>query len=138
MKKRSSIWAKEARVIHLWAIISAQSRDLTEQLFVLIKLYTQLKVSNQFPLKSKGAFSTNISGCWLGLQRGCFFICESFPRSFCFPWGNLLKQEDPETIHFLKYFWGRKFAKTQRSGVISNYFCKRSVYLSLYLVVNHT
>lgn len=92
--KRSSIWANEPRVIHLWAIISVQSRDLTEQLFVLIKIYTQLKVSNQLPLKSKAAFSTNISGCWLSLQRQCFFVYENFPRSLSFPWGNLLVQTE--------------------------------------------
>lgn len=91
-EKRSSIWAKKPRVIHLWAIISAQSRDLAEQLFVLIKIYTQLKVSNQFPLKSKGSFFTKFDGCWLSLQRGCSFSYESFPRSLCLSWGKLLVQ----------------------------------------------
>lgn len=125
-KKRSNIRANEPRVIHLWAIISAQSRDLTEQLFVLIKIYTQLKVSNQFPLNSKGVFSTNTNVCWLSLQRGCLFIYENSPRSPCFPWGNLLVQTRELWDNTLpERFLRKEIAKRQRSGVISNYFCKR-------------
>lgn len=85
IEKKKQNWRKVAKgYLFKYNNIYTQSRDPTEQLFVLIKLYAQLKVSNQLPLKSVGAFSVSFKGCWLGLQRGCCLIPESLPRPLRF------------------------------------------------------